>query len=157
MEKIKNKSEYFWSKVEKTPSCWLWTGGTNTPGYGYFQWREGKKRVSKFAHRFSFEDKVRALAPNEHVCHRCDNPICVNPSHFFIGTHKDNMRDMASKNRVSHGERHWNRKLSGEKAQHIKQLYEKGVTVKALAEKFGISRQSITDITHGRTWIRSTK
>ena len=76
--------------------CWLWTGGANDNLYGGFT-VEG---VKYYAHRASFELYNGPIPEGYEVCHSCDIPLCVNPSHLFLGTHKDNMSDSARKGRA---------------------------------------------------------
>ena len=91
----------FWSKVEKTDSCWNWKGKLDRDGYGRFCSNYKNYRV----HRFS-----SLLAGNnldgKVVCHKCDNPSCVNPTHLFLGTQEDNMKDMANKGRSVKGRKY---------------------------------------------------
>lgn len=99
----------FWAKVDNngptmshmdTP-CWVWTAGKFAAGYGAFQ-MGGKVQKS---HRIAWAlSNSAALGPC--ICHHCDNPSCVNPSHLFLGTHIDNMRDMVIKGRQAKNERH---------------------------------------------------
>lgn len=82
--------------------CWLWTASSHGRGYGLFHTGRGiRKGKMEFAHRVAYElyKGVRPEA-NQSVCHSCDNPCCVNPNHLFLGSHDDNMKDMASKNRA---------------------------------------------------------
>jgi hypothetical protein len=96
MQFDKRTIERFWSFVSMGDECWCWTG-SNFRGYGEF-WANGKKWK---AHRFSYvlhsgNNNIQGLS----VCHKCDNPPCINPDHLFLGTHKDNMADALSKGRL---------------------------------------------------------
>ena len=84
----------FWSKVEKSDSCWLWTGSTSKK---YGQITVDGKRIR--AHRFSYTLQRGPIPSGLFVCHTCDVPHCVNPDHLFLGTNRDNLRDMTKKNR----------------------------------------------------------
>src|SRR4051812_46948926 len=111
-----NMSEKLYSLIDKTDSCWLWTGQLGTAGYGKFNY--GGKRWT--AHRASYQIHIGDLPPVEPgakccVLHRCDNPRCVNPNHLFLGSQADNMRDKAEKGRAigAHsGEKHHCAKLT---------------------------------------------
>jgi len=75
--------------------CWLWLGHLH--GSGYPRLKINKK--NKSAHRYSYEAFVGPIPDGLLVCHKCDVPSCVNPAHLFVGTHKDNARDMMQKGR----------------------------------------------------------
>ena len=91
---MKKYIDRFWKKVNKTPSCWEWQGAKNQQGHGMF----GVNGKSMPAHRFSALINGFDIT-NKLVCHTCDNPKCVNPDHFFLGTHQDNVDDMILKGR----------------------------------------------------------
>jgi len=94
--------ERFWQKVNKTaglgPSgeCWEWIAAKATQGYGTFKASDRQA----LAHRFSYEMVNGAIGDRKvFVCHKCDNPLCVNPAHLFTGSHQDNVDDKMAKGR----------------------------------------------------------
>lgn len=87
--------------------CWLWTAAKHKFGYGFFKfWYRGKK-IQTTAHRAAWLlFRGHIASKRVLVCHKCDNPPCVNPWHGFLGTHKDNMQDAKKKGRLSIGKQH---------------------------------------------------
>lgn len=88
----------FWKKVDKgnKDECWRWAGGTKTPkGYGMLD--VNYKKI--YAHRVSYMIHFGEIPEGLLVCHKCDNPGCVNPSHLWLGTHTDNLKDASVKGR----------------------------------------------------------
>lgn len=156
--------ERFWSKVDvRGPDeCWEWKAGRfSGKGYGMF-WVDGKNIG---AHVFSFMINYGTATGGLYVCHRCDNPPCVNPSHLFLGTPKDNAEDMVAKGRQNNtrppgshyqrGEDVHGSKLTWEKVREIRRLYQKGVrglSSTALGMQYGVEHRAILDIVHNITW-----
>ena len=92
----KQNNKLLFKKVSVTSSgCWEWQDSVDSSGYG--RTRYSGKLMS--AHRAAYIHKFGGIPDNMHVLHRCDNPPCINPDHLFIGTHQDNMDDMATKGR----------------------------------------------------------
>lgn len=83
----------------KASGCIEWTGERNAAGYGRF-WSRGKRF---FAHRFAWSFWNGSIPAGLFVCHRCDNPKCVNHEHLFVGTQTDNRRDCVAKGRAKNG------------------------------------------------------
>lgn len=93
------ESERFWSKVDKSGECWLWTGPVNNMDYGRFDTFDTKPPKRRLAHRYALRD-LGLLDESLIVLHACDTPRCVNPDHLSQGTQLDNIRDAIRKGRL---------------------------------------------------------
>lgn len=120
--------------------CWEWQGCRNGRGYGKFS----IKAEVIYAHRFSYWATFGEHPGAYLVCHKCDNPPCVNPSHLFLGTTKDNANDQARK-----GRNKGNRKITEADALYIR---NSPLTTAALMTQFGLGRAQICNIRGGRNW-----
>ena len=83
---------------DKTTGCWQWIRARHKAGYGAIGWTI-RGKIVRYAHRASYELFVGPIPDDVLVCHRCDNRLCINPQHLFLGTWKDNYDDMVQKGR----------------------------------------------------------
>jgi len=134
-------------KVHISSKCWLFQGALSPDGYGCMF--VDKKHVS--AHRLAYLLFCGDIPKRMHVLHKCDTPNCVRPSHLFLGTHLENMRDMYTKERRPHprGERNGNSKLT--QAQALEILLSSG-PAEIFTKKFGISANTVCNIRTGKRW-----
>lgn len=140
----------FFTKITITPDgCHLWTGAKIPRGYGRYS-PMGRRGKRYYAHRFAWELANGRPVPDEAVvCHRCDNPSCVNPEHLFVGTQADNMKDMAAKGRSTKGELSGRAKL---KRADVLLILSSDRTSRELAPQFGVSAGHIRSIRAGKRW-----
>ncbi len=94
----------FWTKVEKTDTCWVWKGSRHKQGYGYFvigSRVDGSRKIA-LAHRWIWEQINGPIPDGLNLLHTCDNPPCVNyVEHLYLGTQSDNMRDREARGRAN--------------------------------------------------------
>ena len=151
-------TERFWPKVDKngpTPehcpelgNCWVWTGAKTAPGkYGVFGGPRSEPLT--LAHRFSYQLHFGGLRPGFRICHHCDNPPCVRPSHLFQGTDTDNAQDCINKGRRGRG----SSKLTRTEAVEIRRLRnEEKISLKKIAPRFGITFSNVSVIALRKSW-----
>jgi len=144
--------EYIRSKVEvdETTGCWNWTAA-RTHGYGVL--RNGNRNIQ--AHRASYMTFCGEIPAGLFVCHRCDNPACCNPSHLFLGTNADNMRDKAAKDRAPYGSQHWRSKLDERDVAEIRARVAVGEYRGDIGVLFGITGSVVSEIASGKAWRRA--
>lgn len=152
----------FMEKVIPEPmsGCWLWVAGANARGYGSVNCGG----ASHLAHRLSWRMHRGEIPDGLSVCHRCDNPSCVNPDHLFLGTHAENMADRNRKGRVASGprsgawkstwkrcagERHPKAKLTEDAVREIRASTD---PERALAARYGVSKATISNVRLNKGW-----
>jgi len=129
--------------------CWIWQTSTRgrDPKRQYGRHWANDKSIN--AHRFSYIIYHGQIPNGIYVCHKCDIPLCVNPEHLFLGTHKDNMKDMTKKNRAYKGRgeaKHWLSKLTNVQAEEIRKNL---LSQSKLAKIYGVSQTTIGRIKRG--------
>lgn len=149
----------FWTRSIPEPNtgCWLWTGSLSIHGYGQLTW-QGKVRR---AHRVAWEMSRGPIPPRagHHgtcVCHRCDNRLCVNPDHLFLGSNGDNVRDMLRKRRGrnggARGEAIGRAKLTESQVRDLRANHAAGATFSDLGRRYGVTRVAVAKAVRGATW-----
>ncbi len=141
----------FFEKILKTENCWFWIGWRNSSGYGQLN----NKNKHVLAHRVSWELHKGTIPEGLCVLHKCDNPICVNPDHLFIGTHKDNSMDRTRKGRNAdqHGERSARAKLKeGQVREIICRYKSQNISQIELGKEYQISQQTVSAILCKERW-----
>jgi len=144
----------FLKSIKLTPQCWLWMGTKDVHGYG----RLSVNKYPTLVSRLSWEIFIGPIPNKMLVCHKCDNPKCLNPSHLFLGTHLDNMRDMIKKGHADHshnakGEDHFKAKLTIKDVLAIKKRYKIGdISQSLLGKQYGVCKSTVTKILTGVNW-----
>lgn len=130
----------FWSRVDKTDSCWLWRGYKDKDGYGVFGLNIDGKVKNLKVHRISYFLKNNSLDEGLLVRHLCNNRNCVNPEHLIQGTYKENGRDTVISGNC------YNQKLSFDTANEIRKDYSYGISYKQLSKKYNISYSTVNNV-----------
>jgi hypothetical protein len=169
----------FRAKIHRSETCWEWTAGCFTNGYGQFQ-LAGQPYM---AHRIAWTLENGPIPDGLSILHRCDNKLCVRPDHLWVGTHDDNMADMAEKGRAASGDRHGFRlhpdsvprgerngaytqphrrpygerigcaKLTDAAVVEMRDLYAAGgVTQRDLAKRFRVSKGTVYYVLRRENW-----
>lgn len=139
----------FWAKVVKTDTCWLWTASKFRDGYGQFKINYKNTK----AHRISYLLHNKELPNHLLVCHACDNPTCVRPTHLFLGTPAENSKDRDQKRRQNKGLTVNTVKLTEKQVIDIREKYKTGkFTQVKLAKKYNVAQSGISSIILRKTW-----
>ena len=158
MEKT-SKYQKFWKYVVKSNDinkCWGWNASLCF-GYGQVNQYENGKYKKYFAHRLSWEIHNGTIPSGLCILHKCDNPICCNPNHLFLGTKRDNIIDCYSKkrrpiNNWCQGEKNPSSKLNEKNIIDIRQLLNKGLKQLEIALSFNISQSTVSSIKRNKLW-----
>jgi len=146
--------ERFWKYVNKTDYCWEWVGCVGKRGYGVIS----RNCATRTAHRVSYEINIGIIPAGMCVCHKCDNKLCVNPDHLWLGTLQDNIADMIKKGRnarikVAKGEDHHSAKLTNKDVIEIRELRKSSnLSQREIAKMYGVTRPMIGYIERRKSW-----
>lgn len=161
------------SRIKIENGCWIYTGPTNWHGYGKTTFKGKTERV----HRISYLIFKGPLKKGKIVCHSCDNKLCINPEHLWLGTYKENMQDALKKGRMKkpflgkkhtqetltlmqknrrkpdkRGEKHHRNKLKNEDVFEIRKMLQDGFTQSEIADKYKVDSSTISNIKSGKRW-----
>ena len=137
--------------LEHQNGCWIWVASQKGNGYGQFAY-QGRPA---WAHRVSWTLRRGEIPGSMYVCHTCDEKLCVNPDHMFLGTHSDNMRDMGDKGRsrfhkqTFRGSEHGMAKLNEVQAMAI---FRASGMYQDISDRFGVSPSTVGQIKRKEIW-----
>jgi hypothetical protein len=168
-------AERFWPKVDMTGDCWTWTARRDVDGYGRFR-PDGANVGDTGAHRVALALSGVVLDSTDLVCHHCDNPPCVRPSHLFVGAPIDNTADMMRKGRhrsgnttltaargarnaralyperTARGERSGQARFKEDDIREMRAAYAGGETQVSIAKRYGTAQGTISYIVLRKGW-----
>jgi hypothetical protein len=145
MDLTHEQKDYFWSWVNKTDTCWLWTGSVTAYGYG----RMRKQGKTLQAHRLSLEMALGRSLGKMMACHSCRNRLCVNPAHLREGTALDNQRDRIKDGTAPRGSNHGHAKLTEDQVRAIRADTR---TQREIAEQYGVTMPNVSHIKTYKSW-----
>lgn len=140
----------FFKFIKNVNGCWEWQGNRLPQGYGLFWYKNKGHRANRVAWVL-FRGKI---PKGMFVCHRCDNPPCVNPEHLWLGSNRENQIDARNKGLLNppKGENHPHAKLTKRDVWWIRSLAQSGTPPRLIIKKWHISAQTVCDIKANRTW-----
>lgn len=155
-------------KIDESDRCWEWSGAPNRFGYRLMK-IGGRDGVNFFSHRISYSLFVGRIPQGLCVCHKCDNPACVNPNHLWLGTKTENTADRHAKGRsrgpvgmaniavrcpwrMARGEKNGVSKLTTSGVIKIRKLRKSGMPLRVIAKKFNVCHKTVMNIEKGRCW-----
>jgi hypothetical protein len=136
--------------------CWIWLSAGAPGKYGFRYGAMVLQGKTIRATKYSYENFIGPVQDGMLLCHKCDNPPCVNPGHLFIGTAEDNTQDKVNKDRHLWGEKHPKAKLTKDKVEEIRYMIASGLGVSEVGRMMRIPKQRISEISNYKRWKRMT-
>jgi hypothetical protein len=156
-QKLERLKKSFEKHVVRTEGCWGWKGSLTKQGYPVMSCR--KEIGSDRGHRASWIIHKGVIPPGMYICHSCDNPICTNPDHLWVGTYQQNQDDKMKKGRhrwepppIKKGEENASSKLKTEDVIKIKTMIKEGYSLAFIGKQFNVHRKTIGRIKNGTHW-----
>jgi hypothetical protein len=142
-------------KIDPDTNCFILTSHKQPRNIGGGNYAKITRKGKTIAiHRHIWIECFGEIPEGMCVCHKCDNPACINPEHLFLGTHNDNMQDMKNKNRSTYGEKHAMAKLKEIEVKEIRRKRVKyGTKVSELSKEYGISKTQVSRIIRKERWV----
>jgi len=140
------RQELFWSHVDRTGLCWEWTGCVTGIGYGLFSVKRSGEWARVQVHRYSWglHNDPSDLETGAWVLHHCDNRVCVNPAHLYLGDAQQNANDAMNRDRL-------HTKLTPDQVVELRELRSSGEGIEVLASRFGVTSGAVSGICRGRS------
>lgn len=146
-EELNSLKTRFWNKVSKSDNCWKWKGAKSKSGYGNLA--VSKKYITVGATRISYFLHFGAFNTSLLLCHKCDNPSCVNPEHLFLGTVQDNSTDMMKKGRSASGDKNTSRKNPEKVCRGLKNGNSK-ISIEVIEKVFQLKSKQLPNTEIGK-------
>ena len=143
-----------YTEINEETGCWNWVGAKLKTGYGVLIVRILGKQVTQYAHRVSYmlANQI-TITRFRLVCHKCDNPSCINPEHLFVGDPYDNMDDKRKKGRSLSGVKNPKAKLTENEVREIRFRYSLGTyTYESLANVYKVGPMAVNRIVNRKQW-----
>ena len=149
MSTIQTRFENF---INKDQTCWLWLAAKDKDGYGLLKVNGKQKR----AHRISYEQYIGIIPKGLFVCHSCDNPSCVNPTHLFVGTNSDNQKDAVQKGLLT-GRKGIDHPMARLSEKDVISIINDKRSERDIAKSYNVCYQQINNIKNKKSWNHITK